>query len=93
MAPNAIQAKLELAHLNLADTDAAMAVADATMRSAQKHFGRVLSQARGGLSPACIGPNPQGDSMAMTYDEVFEKMKVVLVDVLAVDEADVTPQA
>ena len=31
--------------------------------------------------------------MAMTYDEVFEKMKVVLVDVLAVDEADVTPGA
>jgi acyl carrier protein len=31
--------------------------------------------------------------MAMTYDEVFEKMKTVLVDVLAVDDADVTPQA
>ena len=31
--------------------------------------------------------------MAMTYDEVFEKVKKVLVDALAVDDADITPQA
>jgi len=40
---NAIQAKLELAHLNLADTDAAMAAADAAAIAAQKERWQVLS--------------------------------------------------
>jgi len=31
--------------------------------------------------------------MAMTYDQVFEKVKKVLVDALAVDDADVIPTA
>ena len=40
---NAIQAKLELAHLNLADTDAAMASADAVAITAHKERWQVLS--------------------------------------------------
>ena len=96
-ADQALQARVELAHFNLADRQPELAGLDPQL-IAPHPPPLVGADGRGGARRGRGRLNrddarKREPKMAMTHDEIYKKTQDVLVDALGVDEEDVVPTA